>query len=135
MFTLHPLQPEGPPPSLDMTDLVSLLHRSHRLAAWGDAHSPWTISPPRPGSSSCSSEGGLCSVTTLNVLSSLDQHGGMVCFTENPENLDSVLIAQRLDSQLTACMALESQLSSLDRELTLDPRYVHRVNVCVWVLL
>ena len=70
MFSLHPLQPEGPTPSLDVTDLVSLLRHSHRLAARGDAHSPWTVSPPRPGSStefSCSSDGGLCSVTPPNV--------------------------------------------------------------------
>ena len=39
-LSLLPLQPEGPtpdPPSLDMTDLVSPLHR---LAARGDTHSP-----------------------------------------------------------------------------------------------
>ena len=63
----------------------------------------------------------------------------MVSFTENPENYDSVLTAKHIDSQLSACMALERKLNAFDREMALDPRYVHRVSAIViyidWVLL
>lgn len=52
----------------------------------------------------------------------------MVSFKENPENYDSILTAMHMDSQLSACMALERKLGALDREMALDPRYVHRVS-------
>ncbi len=53
----------------------------------------------------------------------------MVSFTENPENYDSIATAMHMDSQLSACMALEGKLSNFNQEMALDPRYVHRVSV------
>ena len=61
------------------------------------------------------------------VHASLDQQGGMVSFAENPENYDSLMMAQHIDTQLQSCIALEQKLGALDREMALDPRYVHRV--------
>ena len=58
----------------------------------------------------------------------LDQVGAMVSFTENPENYDSLPMAQHLDKQLQDCVALEKKLSLFDRELALDPKYATRVS-------
>lgn len=51
----------------------------------------------------------------------------MVSFTENPESYDSQLMVQHLDKQLQECIALEKKLSDFDKQLSLEPRYVHRV--------
>ena len=61
------------------------------------------------------------------VHASLDQQGGMVSFAENPENYDSLMTVQHIHTQLQSCIALEQKLGALDREMALDPRYVHRV--------
>ncbi len=63
------------------------------------------------------------------IYASLNQLAGMVSFMENPENYDSVLTAVHMDSQLSACMALERKLSVFDQEMALDPRYIHRVSM------
>ena len=52
-------------------------------------------------------------------------------FAENPENYDSLMMAQRIDTQLQSCIALEQKLGALDREMALDPRYVHRVGIAL----
>ena len=52
----------------------------------------------------------------------------MVSFTENPENYDSLAMVEYVDGQIAECMALERKLSALDRDLAVDPRYVHRVS-------
>ena len=51
----------------------------------------------------------------------------MVSFIENPESYDSQAMVQHLDKQLEECMALDKKLSDLDKQLSLEPRYVHRV--------
>ena len=51
----------------------------------------------------------------------------MVSFTENPEKYDSSAMVTHLDQQLQECTALEQKLSSLEKELAVDPRYMHRV--------
>ena len=48
-------------------------------------------------------------------------------FTENPENYDTLVMAQHIDAQLQECIALERKLGTFDREMALDARYVHRV--------
>ena len=53
----------------------------------------------------------------------------MVSFIENPESYDSVVMVQHLDKQLEECMALEKKLSAFDKQLSLEPRYIHRVRV------
>lgn len=60
------------------------------------------------------------------VHATLDQVGGMVSFTENPEKYDSAAMVTHLDQQLQECTALEQKLSSLEKELAVDPRYMHR---------
>ena len=52
----------------------------------------------------------------------------MVSFTENPENYDSLAMVEYIDEQIAECMTLERKLSALDRDLAVDPRYVHRVS-------
>ena len=59
----------------------------------------------------------------------LDQVGQMVSFIENPESYDSVVMVQHLDKQLQECMALEKKLTAFDKQLSLEPRYIHRVRV------
>ena len=54
----------------------------------------------------------------------------MVSFTENPENYDSLAMVEYMDEHIAECMALERKLSALDRNLAVDPRYVHRVSYC-----
>ena len=56
----------------------------------------------------------------------------MVSFTENPENFDSSVMVKHIDEQLSDCMSLERTLSAIDKELAVDPRYVHRVRVCLF---
>ena len=58
----------------------------------------------------------------------------MVSFTENPENYDSLVMAQHIDAQLSECIALEQKLGTFDQEMALDPRYIHRVSFPVFVL-
>ena len=53
----------------------------------------------------------------------------MVSFIENPESYDSQVMVQHLDKQLEECMALEKKLSAFDKQLSLEPRYVHRVSL------
>lgn len=53
----------------------------------------------------------------------------MVSFIENPESYDSVVMVQHLDKQLQECMALEKKLTAFDKQLSLEPRYIHRVRV------
>jgi hypothetical protein len=53
----------------------------------------------------------------------------MVSFIENPESYDSVVMVQHLDKQLQECMALEKKLTAFDKQLSLEPRYLHRVRV------
>lgn len=54
----------------------------------------------------------------------------MVSFIENPESYDSQVMVQHLDKQLEECMALEKKLSAFDKQLSLEPRYIHRVRKC-----
>ena len=63
------------------------------------------------------------------IHASLDQVGQMVSFIENPESYDSVVMVQHLDKQLQECMALEKKLTAFDKQLSLEPRYIHRVRV------
>ena len=58
----------------------------------------------------------------------------MVSFIENPESYDSQAMVQHLDKKLQECMALEKKLSDFDKQLSLEPRYVHRVRKCVVTL-
>lgn len=60
------------------------------------------------------------------IHASLDQMKQMVSFTENPENFDSSVMVKHIDEQLSDCMSLERTLSAIDKELAVDPRYVHR---------
>ena len=65
------------------------------------------------------------------IHASLDQVGQMVSFIENPESYDSVVMVQHLDKQLQECMALEKKLTAFDKQLSLEPRYIHRVRVVI----
>ena len=58
----------------------------------------------------------------------------MVSFIENPESYDSQMMVLHLDKQLEECMALEKKLSAFDKQLSLEPRYIHRVKTLhgVW---
>ena len=60
------------------------------------------------------------------IHASLNQAKQMVSFTENPENYDSLAMVEYIDEQIAECMTLERKLSALDRDLAVDPRYVHR---------
>ena len=59
----------------------------------------------------------------------------MVSFIENPESYDSVVMVQHLDKQLQECMALEKKLTAFDKQLSLEPRYIHRVRVVITLSL
>ena len=52
----------------------------------------------------------------------------MVSFVENPEHFDSLPMVLHMETQLQQCVALQVKLASLDRQLALDPRYVHKVS-------
>ena len=52
----------------------------------------------------------------------------MVLFEENPEQYDSLPMVQVIEGQLQRCVELQKKLATFDRELTLDPRYIHRVS-------
>ena len=52
----------------------------------------------------------------------------MVSFEENPEHFDSLPMVQHMEGQLQHCMELQRKLAALDKDLTLDPRYIHRVS-------
>lgn len=59
---------------------------------------------------------------------SLDQAQGMVSFVENPEHYDSLPMVHHMETQLQQCVALQRKLASLDKQLALDPRYMHKVS-------
>lgn len=61
------------------------------------------------------------------VHATLDQAAGMVSFTENPENYDTMETVKLLDSQLREAIALEKKLGVFDKELAGDPRYIERM--------
>ncbi len=63
---------------------------------------------------------------------SLDQAEGMVSFVENPEQFDSAAIVQHMEGQLQRCVELQRKLAAFDKELTLDPRYVHKVGANIF---
>jgi len=62
------------------------------------------------------------------VHASLDQARGMVLFEENPEQYDSKPMVELMEGQLQCCVELQRKLATFDKELTLDPRYIHRVS-------
>jgi len=74
----------------------------------------------------------LCSpqVEDGEVHASLDQLGSRVSFTESPENYDNLQMVANMDKQLSVCVALEQKLSSFEKEMAADPRYIHRVTIC-----
>lgn len=79
----------------------------------------------------CCDQGVLPSCTKIEdgeIHASLNQAKQMVSFTENPENYDSLAMVEYIDEQIAECMTLERKLSALDRDLAVDPRYVHRVS-------
>jgi hypothetical protein len=51
----------------------------------------------------------------------------MVSFVENPEHYDSLPMVHHIEAQLQQCVGLQVKLASLDKQLALDPRYVHKV--------
>lgn len=53
----------------------------------------------------------------------------MVSFVENPEHYDSLPMVHHMETQLQQCVALQVKLASLDKQLALDPRYVHKVSL------
>ena len=61
------------------------------------------------------------------VHASLDQACSMVSFIENPEHYDSLAMVRHMETQLQQCVDLQTKLSSLDKQLALDPRYAHKV--------
>lgn len=60
------------------------------------------------------------------VHASLDQAEGMVSFVENPEHYDSLPMVNHMETQLQQCVALQMKLATLDKQLALDPRYMHK---------
>lgn len=62
------------------------------------------------------------------IHATLDQAAGMVSFTENPQNFDSLGTVRYLDTQLKEAISLEKKLGSFERELAGDPRYIQRVS-------
>ena len=69
------------------------------------------------------------------VHASLDQLGSRVSFTESPENYDNLHMVANMDKQLSVCVALEQKLSSFEKEMAADPRYIHRVTthiIAMW---
>jgi len=77
----------------------------------------------------------LCSpqVEDGEVHASLDQLGSRVSFTESPENYDNLQMVANMDKQLSVCVALEQKLSSFEKEMAADPRYICRVTICYMV--
>lgn len=62
------------------------------------------------------------------VHASLDQLGGRVSFTECPESYDNIHMVANMDRHLADCISLENKLSSFEKEMAADPRYIQRVS-------
>ena len=62
------------------------------------------------------------------VHASLDQLGSRVSFTESPESYDNLHMVTNMDHHLAECISLEDKLSSFEKEMAADPRYIQRVS-------
>lgn len=78
-----------------------------------------TLSPCQPS---------LTQIEDGEIHATLDQADGMVSFTENPQNFDSLATVRYLDTQLKEAISLEKKLGSFEKELACDPRYIQRVS-------
>ena len=54
--------------------------------------------------------------------------GGMVRFSSNPENFDTMGVLRRIESNVDECIALDTKIAGLDEKITLNPSYIKKAS-------
>ena len=54
--------------------------------------------------------------------------GGMVRFSSNPENFDTMGVLRRIEANVDECIALDTKIAGLDEKITLNPSYIKKAS-------
>ena len=62
-----------------------------------------------------------------DIFASINQKDGMVVFLDNPEKYNSARMFRKIEDEMKKCMETEEQLRKMDQEISLNPRFVHKI--------
>uniref|UniRef100_A0A8C6TTB0 COP9 signalosome complex subunit 3 n=1 Tax=Neogobius melanostomus TaxID=47308 RepID=A0A8C6TTB0_9GOBI len=69
------------------------------------------------------------------IYASINQKDGMVCFHDNPEKYNNPAMLHKIDQEMLKCIELDEKLKSMDQEITVNPQFVQKVRLFVFMAI